>query len=136
MSRTPKVYLADTGTLCYLAGLKTAEHAAAGPMGGAILETAVVSEIVKGYWNRGVEPQVWFWRTSTGTEVDVVVESEGRLIPIEVKLSATPVPGMARGIEVFRKDMGDRAVKGYVVHPGDVRLPLGPDATALPVADL
>ena len=134
--KTPKVYLADTGTLCYLAGLKTAEHAAAGPMGGAILETAVVSEIVKGYWNRGVEPQVWFWRTSTGTEVDVVVESEGRLIPIEVKLSATPVPGMARGIEVFRKDMGDRAVKGYVVHPGDVRLPLGPDATALPLAEL
>lgn len=134
--KTPKVYFADTGTLCYLAGLKTAEHAAAGPMGGAILETAVVSEIVKGYWNRGVEPQVWFWRTSAGAEVDVVVESEGRLIPIEVKLSATPVPGMARGIETFRRDLGDRAAKGYVVHPGDVWLPLGPDATALPLAEL
>jgi uncharacterized protein len=134
--KTPKVYIADTGTLCYLAGLKTAEHAAAGPMGGSILETAVVSEIVKGYWNRGLEPQVWFWRTSTGTEVDVVVESEGRLIPVEVKLSATPTPGMARGIEMFRKDLGARVAKGYVVHPGDVRLPLGPDATSLPLAEL
>ena len=134
--KTPKVYFADTGTLCYLAGLKTAEHAAAGPMGGAILETAVVSEIVKNYWNRGVEPQVWFWRTSAGAEVDVVVESESRLVPVEVKLSATPVPGMARGIETFRRDLGDRAAKGYVVHPGDVWLPLGPDATALPLADL
>jgi hypothetical protein len=134
--KTPKVYFADTGTLCYLAGLKTAEHAAAGPMGGAILETAVVSEIIKGYWNRGMEPQVYFWRTSTGTEVDVVVESEGRLIPVEVKLSATPTPGMARGIEMFRKDIGDRAAKGYVVHPGDVRLPLGPDAMSLPLAEL
>ena len=134
--KTPKVYFADTGTLCYLAGLKTAEHAAAGPMGGSILETAVVSEIFKSYWNRGVEPPVWFWRTSTGTEVDVVVESEGRLVPVEVKLSATPVPGMARGIETFRRDLGDRAAKGYVVHPGDVWLPLGPDATALPLADL
>jgi hypothetical protein len=81
--KTPKVYFADTGTLCYLAGLKTPEHAAAGPMGGAILETVVVSEIVKDYWNRGVEPQVWFWRTSAGAEVDVVVESEGRLVPVE-----------------------------------------------------
>jgi len=136
LAKTPKVYFADTGTLCYLAGLKTPEHAAAGPMGGAILETAVVSEIVKDYWNRGVEPQVWFWRTSAGTEVDVVVESEGRLVPVEVKLSATPTPGMARGIETFRRDLGDRAAKGYVVHPGDVRLPLGPDATALPLAEL
>jgi hypothetical protein len=134
--KTPKVYFADTGTLCYLAGLRTAEHAAAGPMGGTIFETAVVSEIVKYYWNRGVEPQVYFWRTATGTEVDVVVESEGRLIPLEVKLSATPSPAMARGIEAFRRDMGDRAAKGYVVHPGDVRLPLGPDAAALPLADL
>ena len=106
--KTPKVYFTDTGTLCHLAGLKTAEHAAAGPMGGSILETAVVSEIFKSYWNRGMEPLVWFWRTSTGTEVDVVVESEGRLVPVEVKLSATPVPGMARGIAMFRKDMGDR----------------------------
>jgi predicted AAA+ superfamily ATPase len=134
--KTPKVYFADTGTLCYLAGLKTPEHAAAGPMGGAILETAVVSEIVKNYWNRGVEPQVWFWRTSAGAEVDVVVESESRLVPVEVKLLATPTPGMARGIETFRRDLGDRAAKGYVVHPGDVWLPLGPDATALPLADL
>jgi hypothetical protein len=134
--KTPKIFFADTGTLCYLAGLKTAEHAAAGPMGGAILETAVVSEIVKAYWNRGAEPQVCFWRTATGTEVDLIVESEGRLIPIEVKLSATPSPAMAKGIEIFRRDMGSRAAKGYVVHPGDIRLPLGPDATALPLSDL
>ncbi len=66
----------------------------------------------------------------------MVVKSEGRLVPVEVKLSATPAPGMARGIAMFRIDMGDRAAKGYIVHPGDVRLPLSPDATALPLADL
>ena len=43
---------------------------------------------------------------------------------------------MARGIETFRRDLGDRAAKGYVVHPSDVRLPLSPDATALPLAEL
>ena len=85
--------------------------------------------------NRGQEPQVYFWRTAAGAEVDVVVQAEGSLIPIEVKLSATPNLGMARGIEAFRRDFRTRAAKGYVIHAGDVRLPLSPDATALPVAD-
>lgn len=134
--KTPKVYFCDVGTLCHLAGLRTAEHAASGPMGGAIFETAVLAEIVKGYRNRGQEPQVYFWRTSTGTEVDVVVETQGRLVPVEVKTSATPNRQMARGIEAFRRQFGDRAANGYVIHPGDVQLPLGPDATALPLAML
>ena len=51
--KTPKVYFTDTGTLCYLAGLKDARHAASGPMGGAIMETAVLSEIVKALVSRG-----------------------------------------------------------------------------------
>jgi hypothetical protein len=45
--KTPKVYFTDTGTLCYLAGLRDPEHAAAGPLGGVIFETAVLAEIVK-----------------------------------------------------------------------------------------
>jgi len=134
--KTPKVYFTDTGTLCHLAGLRTADQAAAGVLGGAILETVVVAEIVKGCWNRGQEPQIWFWRTAAGAEVDVVVQAEGNLIPIEAKLSATPNPGMARGIEAFRRDFRKRAARGYVVHTGDVRLPLGSDATAFPLADL
>jgi predicted AAA+ superfamily ATPase len=130
--KTPKVYFTDVGTLCYLAGLRDPEHAAAGPMGGAIFETAVVSEIVKTIVHRGQEPQVYFWRTSAGAEVDVVVDVGGRLIPIEVKLSATPRPGMADGIRQFSADMGERAAPGYVVHPGDVRLPIAPGVTAIP----
>jgi hypothetical protein len=87
--------LTDVGTLCYLAGLKDPEHAASGPLGGAIMETAVLSEIVKTLTHRGIDPQVYFWRTITGTEVDFVVETGGKLVPIEVKLSATPRPAMA-----------------------------------------
>ncbi|MBW2109183.1 MAG: DUF4143 domain-containing protein [Deltaproteobacteria bacterium] len=117
--KTPKVYFTDVGTLCYLAGLKNSEHAASGPMGCAIIETAVLMEIVKAFLHQGIEPQVWFWRTSTGVEVDILVETDGKLIPVEVKLSATPRPAMASAINTFRKDMGDRAAPGYVVHPGD-----------------
>jgi len=134
--KRPKVYFTDVGTLCYLAGLKDPEHAASGPMGGAIMETAVLSEIVKTLTHRGIDPQVYFWRTTAGTEVDFVVETGGNLVPIEVKLSATPRPAMSSAIKTFRKDFGDKALPGYVVHPGDIMLPLSPGVTTLPFGEL
>jgi len=134
--KTPKVYFTDVGTLCYLTGLKDPEHAASGPMGGPIMETAVLSEIVKTLTHRGLEPQVYFWRTSAGSEVDIVVEADGKVVPIEVKLSATPRPAMASSIKKFQQDFGDKAGPGFVVHPGDIRLPLGSNVTALPFAEL
>ena len=134
--KTPKVYFTDVGTLCYLAGLRDPEHAASGPLGGAIMETAVVGEIVKTLTHRGMDPQIFFWRTTAGAEVDIVVETQGRLVPIEVKLSATPRPAMAGPIRRFHKDFGERTMPGYVVHPGDVRLPLGEGVNALPFVEL
>ncbi|SPF40271.1 Putative GTP-binding protein (fragment) [Candidatus Sulfopaludibacter sp. SbA4] len=105
-------------------------------MGGAIFETAVLLEIVKAFVNRGEEPQVYFWRTSAGVEVDLMVETGGKLIPIEVKLSATPRPAMADAIRTFREDLGEKAGPGYVIHPGKVRLPLAPNVVALPFGEL
>jgi len=134
--KTPKVYFTDVGTLGYLAGLRDPEHAASGPLGGAMMETAVLSEVIRAFTHRGIDPQVYFWRTAAGAEVDIVVEVEAGLIPIEVKLSATPRPAMASGIKSFRADMGDKALPGYVVHPGDVRLPLGAGVVALPFSEL
>jgi len=130
--KTPKVYFTDVGMLCFLTGLKDPEHAASGPMGGPIMETAVLSEIIKALTHRGIDPQVYFWRTSSGTEVDIVVETNGKLVPVEVKLSATPRPAMASSIKVFRESFGVKATEGYVIHSGDVRLPVGAGTTALP----
>ena len=134
--KTPKVYFADVGTLCYLAGLKDPEHAIAGPMGGAIMETAVVHEVIRTLTHRGADPTVYFWRTSTGVEVDLIIDTGPNLVPIEIKLTATPNRNMAKGIDTFCQDMRSQATKGYVIHPGDVTLPLGPHATAWPFAQL
>jgi len=134
--KTSKVYFADVGTLCYLVGLKDADHAMSGPMGGAIFETAVIGEIMRRLSGRGERPHLYFWRTSTGVEVDLIVETAGKLIPIEIKTSATPDRTMARNIVAFRKDLYGQAEKGFVVHPGDVTIPLVPDAVFLPFADL
>ena len=119
-----------------MAGLKDPKYAMSGPMGGAILKTAVVHEVVRALTHRGQEPQVYFWRTSTGVEVNLVVDTGTALVPIEVKQSATPNRNIVRGIATFRRVMGARMVKGYVVHPGDVILPLRPDAVACPFAAL
>ncbi|HPO08416.1 MAG TPA: ATP-binding protein [bacterium] len=134
--KTPKVYFTDIGTLCYLTGLKDPDHAAHGPMGGAIMETAVLSEIMKTLTHRGIEPQVYFWRTSAGTEVDFLVEFGEKLVPVEVKLSSTSRPAMASAVRTFQRDLGDQAMPGYVVYSGDIRLPLGSGVMALPFTEL
>ncbi len=134
--KTPKVYFTDVGLLCYLSGLRDPEHAANGPMAGAIVETAALSEVVKAAINRGDDPQVYFWRTSHGTEVDIVVEHGGRLIPVEVKQSATPRPPMASGLSSFLSAYPDKADKAWLVHLGDTTLPLSPGIVAVPFAEL
>jgi uncharacterized protein len=134
--KTPKVYFTDPGMLCYLAGVKDPEHAAAGPLAGAVVETAVLSEIVKAAMNCGEDPRVYFWRTSRGDEVDVVTEDQQRLVAVEVKASATPRPAMASGLATFIQDYRARADKGWLIHLGDITLPLAPGITAIPYAEL
>lgn len=133
--KTPKVYFSDVGLMCRLVGLNDAEHAMNSPMSGAIVETAVINEILRTIRHRGVEPGLFFWRTATGVEVDLLVDTGRRIIPIEIKKSATPTPAMAKAIWGFRADIGDAAAPGYVVHTGDIRSPLGNGTVAWPFAE-
>ena len=138
--KTPKVYFTDTGVLCHLVGLRDAEPAAAGPMAGAVLETAVIGELLKAAVHRGETARLHFWRTATGVEVDVLAshqESGGeRLVPLEVKTSATASARMAGGIRSLRADLGDLVAPGYVAFLGNRRLPLGDGVTSLPLSEL
>lgn len=134
--KAPKVYFTDTGTLCHLTGLRDPDHAAFGPLAGPLMETAVLGEIVRTLTHRGERPQVYFWRTAAGAEVDFVVDVGRELIPIEVKTTATPRPAMTRGIRGFRNDLGDRCGPGFLIHAGQGRLPMGSGLTAAGFADL
>lgn len=139
--KRPKVYFTDTGTLCYLVGLRDPLHAMQGPMAGAIMETAVVAELTKAYLHSGDEPRLAFWRTARGSEVDIVVEDQLRLYPIEVKASATPRPEMTRGIAELARTLAATKAgglrpsvqPGYVVYAGDRVVPLGSGVTGLPL---
>jgi uncharacterized protein len=131
--KTPKVYFTDTGLLCYLTSIDSAAHAAAGPMAGAIVETAVLGELVKGQFNQGRQSRVHFWRTSAGSEVDFLVETDHGLVPVEVKASSTARPAMAAGIHALRKDLRGRIKAGWVVYTGNEVLPMGDGVTAVPL---
>jgi uncharacterized protein len=64
------------------------------------------------------------------------VETEGKLVPPEVKLSSTPKPAMASAIHTFRQALGEKAAPDYVIHSGDIRLSLGNGVTVLPFGKL
>ncbi len=134
--KAPKVYFTDTGLLCYLVGLRDVEHAMNGPMGGAIFENLVVADMLKIFLHRGEEPAMYYWRTSHGSEVDLIIETQGGLVPLEIKRTETPRPELAKGILSFKNDFGKKAAPGYVVIPGEVVLPLAEEVTSLPLARL
>jgi predicted AAA+ superfamily ATPase len=108
--KSPKLYFLDTGLASYLMGLHHREAVLHGPALGALMETAVVSEWVKAFRSRGERPEIWFWRSSSTHEVDLVIERGGRLYGIEVKATATPTPGHSTSLAQWLDLSGGRGV--------------------------
>ncbi len=88
--KTPKLYFFDTGLVAYLTKYNSAEILASGAMNGAILENYVVSEIVKTFHNDAKSCSIWYYRDKSSNEIDVIIESDGMLHPLEIKRSANP----------------------------------------------
>lgn len=88
--KTPKMYFFDTGLVAYLARYSSPEILANGAINGAILENFVVSELLKSYNNNAKECLLWYYRDSNSNEIDMVIESDGMLHPLEIKRSVNP----------------------------------------------
>lgn len=88
--KTPKMYFFDTGLVAYLTRYSSPEILANGAINGAILENFVVSELLKSYHNNAKECLLWYYRDSNSNEIDMVIESDGMLHPLEVKRSVNP----------------------------------------------
>lgn len=88
--KTPKVYFYDTGLVCYLTKWSSPATAESGAMSGALLENYTVSEIMKSYRNCGLEPYIYYYRDRDAKEIDVIIEGDGKLCPLEIKKTATP----------------------------------------------
>ena len=101
--KTPKVYFYDTGLICYLTRWSSPEVAESGAMNGALLENFTVSEIMKSYQNAGLEPYLYFYRDRDAKEIDVVLEGDGKLYPLEIKKTAAPDKRLTRVFGVIDK---------------------------------
>ncbi len=84
--KTPKMYFLDTGLCSYLAGWRDPEQLRLSPFAGAIFETAIFCEITRCLSNRAKDFQIFYWRTKDGEEIDFLVETNGKIVPIEAKI--------------------------------------------------
>ncbi len=87
--KTPKLYFYDTGLAAWLLGIQDPDQLSLHPMRSALFESLVVSELQKGRYNRGMASNLYFWRDSSGNEVDLIVEQGKLLMPIEIKSGQT-----------------------------------------------
>ena len=101
--KTPKVYFYDTGLVCYLTRWSSPEVVESGAMSGALLENFTVSEIMKSYQNAGLEPYIHYYRDRDAKEIDVILEGDGKLCPLEIKKTAMPDKRLVRSFNVIDK---------------------------------
>ena len=124
LSRTPKLYWNDPGLALHVAGSP--------PPAGAHLENIVVHDLLVWRDAQVQPPELFHWRTSTGEEVDIVIESGGRLIPIEIKATRKPRIADTAHLRTFLAEYPDRATAGLLLHDGEQVGWLTPNVLAAP----
>ena len=122
--KSPKLYWGDTGLALHLAQMTEPE--------GAHLENLVLCDVLAWRDARVNQADVFYWRTRTGEEVDLVIEVSDRLLPIEIKAADRPRLGDAAHLRAFRAEYGDRAGPGLLLHTGSTLEWLTPDVLAAP----
>jgi predicted AAA+ superfamily ATPase len=134
-TKTPKLYMLDTGLACHLSGWHSAETASTGAMAGALFETLAVTEIWKSYAYRGQQPPLWFFRNREKEEIDILIAEDGLLYPIGVKLTASP--GRSDLQAVFALDKaGINLGHGAIISLAPQSFPITSGVTALPLTSI
>lgn len=136
--KSPKLYFCDTGMLTYLMGFSDASELPRHALWGPVWENAVVSEIRKSFLVRGLRPPLWFWRTSNGDEIDVLIElAPERFLVIECKPAAQVDISAVRGLRPLQAEYGPASVaKAFVVCRTERAYPLAEEGAieAVPLA--
>lgn len=111
--KTPKIYFLDTGLAAYLTKWKNKDVLEAGTMAGNFFENYVIVEIIKSFYNSGeLRPPIYFYRDKEKREIDLIIEQNGKLYPIEIKKSANPSKEMISNFKVLEniKEVGEGAI--------------------------
>lgn len=132
--RSPKMYLNDPGLASYLLDSEPGTPGATTRTWGPLLETFVLAELTRQTgWSRSA-PRLYHYRTSNGSEVDVVMESSrGEIAGIEVKASASVVSRDFNGLRSLREDVGSQFRRGIVLYSGSDLVYFENDLVAVPL---
>lgn len=101
--KTPKMYFFDTGLVAYLTRYSSPEILQNGAINGAILENFVVAEILKSYQNNAQDCLLWYYRDKSSNEIDMVIENDGQLHPLEIKRSVNPGSELTGAFSILDK---------------------------------
>jgi predicted AAA+ superfamily ATPase len=135
--QTPKVYLNDSGLLAYSLGATVDRLKAEGPLTGAVLENFVMMELRKQCAWSTARPEMFFWRTTSGAEVDFVLEDRaGKVVGLEVKASATLGSQDARGLRELADTVGKNWLRGVVLYAGREVIPFASNLHGIPMTAL
>ena len=130
--KTPKLYFIDTGLCSYLTKWSSPQALEAGAFSGAILESYVIAELLKSYWYNGKTPYFYFYRDKDQKEIDLLIEQDNTLHPIEIKKSATPSLNAAKNFSALNRlnqSIGHGAV--FCLRQNDI--PLSAEIDAIPI---
>lgn len=130
--KAPKIYFLDTGLCAYLTKWTSPASLEAGSLSGAILETYAFSEILKSYWHNGKEAHVYYYRDADQKEIDLLIEANNILYPIEFKKTASPSPKDVRHFHVLKK-LEKNIGQGGVLCLTEHDIPISREATAFPI---
>ena len=117
--KTPKLYFYDTGLACSLLDIRTAEQVSTHFLRGGLFENLVINEFVKQAYNKGEEPNLTFWRDSTGNEVDLLQYIDGKPYAYEIKSGATYSPDFFKGIAKWAKLSGANPEQCFAIYNGE-----------------
>lgn len=118
--KSPKYYFTDVGLLSFLLGIQTSEQVTRDPLMGQIFENLVILEVLKTQLNKGKTPNLYFFRDSTGTEVDLVIKKGRETILVEIKASATFNPTLLKNLRKLAA-IADDITNSYLVYNGETR---------------
>lgn len=123
ITKAPKLYFLDPGLVNYLVGIKDKAFLLNGPMAGALFENAVITEVVKREYAKGIKPEMYYWRSQSGKEIDLLMMQNGRPAPFEIKLSSTIKPLFYKNIRYWLELSGEET-DGYLITNCSEQLPL------------
>jgi len=130
--KSPKLYWLDTSVATFLMGLHSPEPLLHGPFLGPLFETAVVSSWVKVFHNQGLPPALYFWRSRDGIEVDLLVDYNGKLYPMEAKATATVLPQHASALRKWLDLVGGSREPAVIVANIPAPVHVSPGVRAVP----